>query len=106
MARYVIKRKTKQFGIMSETGSSLISGVGSGVESAGDAVKSKFGQTAAGVAGAVKYGSVLGDTLSAAGVPFGSVLGYAGSYLAGKAAANVVGSGMQSLGQNLQNVQG
>mgnify|MGYP006059169859 FL=1 len=40
------------------------------------------------------------------GGPLGMLAGYAGTYLAGRAAANAVGSGLQSMGQSMQNVQG
>ena len=55
MARYIIKRKLKQFGVISETGAGLVNGLGAGVETAGDAVKSKAGQTAGGIASAMNF---------------------------------------------------
>jgi hypothetical protein len=104
MARYIIKRKTKQFGVISQTGASLVNGVGSGVEAIGDAAKSGVGKTAAGIGSALTFGGTLAATLG--GGPLGAIGGYLGSYLAGKAAANAAGSGLQSLGQSMQYVQG
>lgn len=99
-----LKFRRKQFGIISQTGAGLVNGVGAGVETMGNATASQAGQTLSGLATAYNFGDMASEALG--GGIVGNVVGRAGAYFAGKAAAKAVGSGMQTLGQNMQDVQG
>lgn len=85
----------REFGALGEVTGSAMQGVG-------NVMNNGMVSTGAGIATAATAGSALGDTLSAAGVPGGGLIGMGVGYLGGKKLTQSLGKGIKNAGGDMR----